>query len=166
MAGTSINEIKKARKEQSDRIAKADRKLDTTVGVATDTAQKLAKINSELSDVQVQLKGAKAEVAKSAERAGGEDTKLVQTQEQTGTTQAKEFQGIASRTDKLKEKARAVKPSDSRITDGSDAAKVLEKAGSEVKKESSAAEKAVRDSEAQRRQAEKKLKDAASLMRR
>ena len=77
MAGKSINEIKKARKEQSDRIAKADRKLDTTVGVATDTAQKLAKINSELSDVQVQLKGAKAEVAESAERAGGVDPKLV-----------------------------------------------------------------------------------------
>lgn len=166
MAGKSIAEIGKARKEQSDRIAKVDRKLDTTAGVAAETAQKLAKISSELSDVQVKLRSAKAEVAKSAEKAGGEDSKLVLAQERVGTQQTKEIQGIASRTEKLGEQARAVKPPDSRIKDGSELATVLQKASGEIKNESSAAEKAVRESEAKRQQAEKKLRDAATLMRR
>jgi hypothetical protein len=165
MPSKSLSEIKKARKEQSERTLKADQKLDTTAAAAAETRKGIEKVDSPLSDVQAQLRAAKAEIAKSAEKAGADDAKVVKKQEKATKDQAKEIRNTAANSDKNKERARAVKPTDSRIRDGSDAAKILERASGELKKEASSAEKSTRDSEARRKLAEKRLQRDVSSMR-
>ncbi len=123
---TSISHEKDKRKKEADKATKQIAKTEVDI---VKVADQVGAIESGLSDVNQKIKEARGRVLDSAAKAGAQDAELAKQQETAARHERGSVVEIEKHTRSEQGKADRVKPTDSRILDGTQLSKTLEDAG-------------------------------------